>query len=165
MILYFLRHAIAKDKSHWNKPDSDRPLTSQGVHKMRKTAKGFKHLDLDPDWVLSSPFRRAYDTAVIAADALKIKKKLKVVEDLSSQGSPEQLIRHLARDYRATDTLLLVGHEPYLSKLISVLIGASGPLGLEFKKGGLCRLEAGPLRYGRCATLTWWVPPKLLKRL
>jgi phosphohistidine phosphatase len=165
MTLYLLRHAIALDRSVWKKPDSQRPLNKEGVKKMRKAAKGIKHLNLEFDWILTSPYKRAYDTAVILAQAVKAEKKIKVVNELASDAEPASLMRRIAREYRPKDSLVLVGHEPYLSKLASVLIGADKPLALDFKKGGLARLETDSLRYGRCATLEWWLPPKLLKRL
>jgi phosphohistidine phosphatase len=165
MNLYILRHAIAKDRAGWKKPDSLRPLTSKGKRKMQKAAKGLKHLDLGVDWILTSPYRRAYDTTAIVAKALKAKKKMKVVKSLASDGEPSQLVKELAKGYRSTDSLMLVGHEPYLSKLVSVLVGSERPLALDFKKGGLCRLDTQSLRYGPCATLEWWLSPKLLKKL
>ena len=160
-----LRHAIALDRSEWHRGDNDRPLTSEGVKKMHKAAKGLKHLDLDLDAILTSPYRRAYATAEIVADALKLKKKMKVADELASNGDPHKLIKRLAEEYSAKSEVMLVGHEPYLSKLVSVLIGAKAQLALDFKKGGLCKLTADSLHYGRCATLEWWLPPKLLKRL
>jgi phosphohistidine phosphatase len=165
MTLYFLRHAIAVDRAEWKGADSQRPLTKDGVRKMRKAAKGLKHLGIAFDRILTSPYRRAYDTAQIVADAFKARKKLKVIKALASDGNPEKLVRHLALDYLSEANLLLVGHEPYLSRLVSVLIGSSRPLSLEWKKGGLCRLDADSLQYGPCAKLEWWIPPKLLKHV
>ena len=132
---------------------------------MRKAARGLKRLKLKLDWILTSPYKRAYDTARIVADTLKAGKKLKIAKDLASSGDPKRLLRHLALDYRTKDSLMVVGHEPYLSRLVSVLIGAEKPIALDFKKGGLCRLDADSLHYGRCATLEWWLPPKLLKTI
>jgi phosphohistidine phosphatase len=165
MNLYFLRHAIAKDRTQWHGKDSERPLTAEGRQKMKKAAKGLKHLKLDFDWILTSPYTRAYDTAQIVAKAFKAKKKLRVEKDLASDGNPERLLRRLAQDYLTRDAVLLVGHEPYLSRLVSTLIGSNASLELDFKKGGLCRLDADSLTYGRCAKLEWWLPPKLLKKL
>jgi len=165
MILYVLRHAIAKDRENWNKRDSDRPLTKEGQRKMRKAAKGLKQLKLNPDWILTSPYRRARHTAEIVADELNLGKKLKTLEELKSEANPQQLVHKLAREHKSKDSVLIVGHEPYLSRLISVLIGASSPLSLDLKKGGICKLEAESLNYGRCATLEWWIPPKLLRQL
>ena len=165
MTLYFLRHAIALDRTEWHQKDSDRPLTSEGVRKMRKNARGMKQMGLSFDWILTSPYRRAYDTAQVVAETFKARKKLRILKSLASDGSPERLVRHLALDYLTGEDLLLVGHEPYLSQLVSVLVGAKGRLDLDLKKGGLCKLTAAALTYGRCATLEWWIPPKVLRQL
>ena len=87
MNLYILRHAIAMDKTQWRRADSDRPLTKDGIKKMKKAAKGIKRLDLKLDWILTSPYRRAYDTAVIAAKALRLKKNLRIIKSLAPDGS------------------------------------------------------------------------------
>jgi len=60
---------------------------------------------------------------------------------------------------------LLVGHEPYLSELISVLIAGDAGAGIMLKKGGLCRLSATSLRFSRCATLEWLLTPAQLEKL
>jgi len=153
------------DKSKWHKPDSERPLTSEGRRKMRKAAKGLKRLNLGIDWILTSPYRRAYDTAGIVGKALKKQKKIKTVNELAANKNPENLVRYLVQNYSSDATLLLVGHEPYLTRLISMWVGAAAPLALDFKKGGLCKLVMETVRFGRCATLEWWIPPKLLRRL
>src|ERR1044072_7970379 len=125
MDLYLLRHAIALDRSKWKKKDSDRPLTQEGIKKMRKAARGLKHLKVQFDWILTSPYRRAYDTAELVAEALKSRKKLKVLDALAWDGSREKWMRQLAADYVKNDSVLLVGHEPYLTRLVSTLIGAN----------------------------------------
>src|SRR3954468_1964239 len=119
MDIFLLRHAIALDRAQWAKKDADRPLTKAGQKKMRKEAKGLKRLKLSVDWILTSPHRRAFDTAEIVARALKVKKKLKVIPQLAADGDPKALMHHLAVDYRSGDRLMLVGHDPYLSKLVS----------------------------------------------
>jgi phosphohistidine phosphatase len=163
MNLYFLRHGIALDRLQWHKRDADRPLTPEGVQKTKKVARGMRKLGLKFDWILTSPYRRAYDTAMIVADCYKASKKLRILKSLAADGDPQQLVRNLALDYRTGDSLLLVGHEPYLSRLISVLIGAKDPLAIDLKKAGLCKLAADSLTYGPCAALEWLLTPKLLK--
>lgn len=165
MNLYFLRHAIARDKLQWRKADSDRPLTEDGIRKMKKVAKGIKQLDLELEWILTSPFRRAYDTAQIVAKELKAQKKLKISRSLATDGDPKALVRHLALDYRSWESILVVGHEPYLTNLIAMLIGGVNGIAFDLKKGGLCKLSAASLTYGRCATLEWFIPPKILREL
>jgi phosphohistidine phosphatase len=165
MNLYLLRHAIAADKTEWKGPDSDRPLTKEGIRKMKKAAKGMRRLDLKIDWILTSPYRRAYDTALIAARELHLKNKLKITRSLAVDGDPKALIRHLALNFRTWDSVMLVGHEPYLSQLISILISGTKGLALELDKGGLVKLTADSLIYGKCASLEWLLTPKILKKI
>jgi phosphohistidine phosphatase len=164
MNIYLLRHAIAMDRLTWKKSDAERPLTDEGRKKMMQAAKGMKKAGITFDWILTSPHRRAFDTAQIVANAYKAEKKLRLSRSLMPDGDPKLLMRHLALDFRSWESVLLVGHEPYLSKLISVLIGGTD-VNLNFKKGGLCLLTADTLAYEACATLEWLLTPKLLKKL
>jgi len=164
MDLYFLRHAIALDRSAWKKSDAERPLTEKGRKKMIQSAKGMKHFGITFDWILTSPYRRAYDTAQIVAKEYKAEKKLRLARTLIPDGDPKALMRHLALDFRTWESILLVGHEPYLSKLIGLLISGHD-VTINFKKGGLCLLKADSLTYGCCATLEAFLTPKMLKKL
>jgi len=166
MNLYILRHAPAVPRgTRGYARDSDRPLTPDGAKKMRAIAKGMRTLKLSCDVILSSPYVRARHTAEIAAAALGMKKKLKFSAHLASNGSPENLIRELRAKYRSFDSVVLVGHEPYLSRLVAVLISGGPDVSLSLKKGGLCKLSTQALRYGRCATLEWLLTPRQLVRL
>jgi phosphohistidine phosphatase len=165
MNLYILRHAAALDKKEWRKADSDRPLTKEGARKMGKAAKGLRRLDLQVDWILTSPYRRAYDTAVFVAKELRLKKKLRLWKSLAPDGDVKNLIRHLALDFRSWESVLLVGHEPYLSQLISVLTSGAPGSSLELDKGGLAKLSADSLTYGSCARLEWLLTSKILKKI
>ena len=164
MILYVLRHAIARERTDWKGADADRPLTEKGRKKMKEAAEGMRRLGVEFNWILTSPYRRAYDTAHIVAKTYRAQKRLKLSRSLTPDADPKSLIRRLALDFRSWETLLLVGHEPYLSQLVSVLI-AGQPVALDFKKGGLCQLQAAALTYGRCATLEAWYPPKALRKI
>ena len=164
MILYFLRHGIAAEKPEWKGSDSDRPLTKEGIRKMKKAAKGMRGLGLDVNWILTSPYRRAYHTAQIVAKELKAVKNLRVAKTLAPDGDPKALLRRLALDFRSWETVLLVGHDPYLSRMVGVLTG-SPELLIDFRKGGLCMLISDSLTWGACATLEWLLSPKILKRL
>ena len=75
------------------------------------------------------------------------------------------LATELSRKHAGRQDVLLVGHEPDFSQHIAVLTTGKPALQLEMKKAGLCRLDVMHLRAGRCATLEWLLPPKLLLRL
>jgi phosphohistidine phosphatase len=122
-----------------------------------------KELGLSFDLILSSPFRRAKQTAEIITRSLKLRKKLALSDDLTPGGSPRLLIQLLNQFRPEPENVLLVGHEPYLGKLIALLAAGNTSLEIDFKKGGLCKLEAEFLLYGRCAKLAWLITPRQME--
>ena len=131
--LYFLRHGLA-DWPGWDKPDEERPLTPDGIERMKLEAKTIKRLKLAPDAILSSPLVRARQTADLVADRLGLPVK---VSALLAPGFNLQKLEKLVRDADA-GTLLLVGHEPDFSTTISQLVGGGR---IVMKKGGLARVD------------------------
>src|SRR5436190_19201394 len=143
MDLYILRHGIAASKNDRRYPeDADRPLTAEGQKRTLGIARRMKHLGLTFDLILSSPFARARQTAEITASVLGCKSKVRFSEHLVPAGSKRALIQQLKAQKQKRKRLLLVGHEPYLSELISTLLTGKPGLPLDLKKGGLCKLEA-----------------------
>ena len=166
MKLYFLRHGIAvAHGAPGFRHDSERPLTPQGERGMKRIAAGIQALEVTPGVILSSPYVRARRTAEIVASTLGISKDLKLSKNLAADADPADLVKELKADYAACPGVMLVGHEPYLSGLISVLAAGNADPILVFKKGSLCRLTVDNLAYGRCATLDWLLTPRQLKRL
>lgn len=163
MELYLLRHAIAAERGPEYSQDSARPLTERGERHMRRSARGMVALGLAFDLVLTSPHARARRTAELVADALDAHDILEEAPALAADGDPRVLVQTLARS--ADERVLLVGHEPFLSDLVSVLISGRAGAGVRFKKGGLCKLRVDSLRYGRCARLEWLLVPRQLRRL
>ena len=145
--------------------DAARPLTPKGKRQLRKIAAAMKKMDLRLDLILSSPFLRAKQTAEIAAAGLKLKKRLKFSDELQPDGNFKKLFLQIGELKPALENILLVGHEPYLSRLISLLVSGGENVAVDFKKGGLCRLEAEKLRNGKCATLAWLLTPGQMKRM
>ncbi len=164
MEIYILRHAIAAPRSRTRYPDDRRrPLTREGKEKMRDIARAMGKMDLGFDLILSSPYLRASQTAVLAATILRAEKLLKYSKHLGSAGDPKALVKELAGLPVSKKRVALVGHEPYLSELISMLVtGSSTALSLTLKKGGLVKMSVTRLKYGRCATLEWLLTPKQL---
>jgi phosphohistidine phosphatase len=160
MDLYILRHAIAEERSgSMTGGDSQRRLTAEGKTRMRRAAKGMKALELDFDLILTSPFVRAKETADIVAEVFGLKDALKQTPSLAADGNPKDLIDELRGHYHKRKQILLVGHEPYLSRLISLLLSGDTAIAITLKKGGLCKLSTKSLQYGRCATLEWLLTP------
>jgi phosphohistidine phosphatase len=168
MNLYLLRHGIAAEPGVAGyEPDSERALTAKGENRLRDAARAMKVLGLRFDLVLSSPFRRARQTAELIAKNLKLRKKLAVSDDLTPAGNPRLLIQQLNQFRPEPRNVLLVGHEPYLGRLVALLAAGNTSLEIDFKKGGLCKLEveAEFLLYGRCAKLVWLLTPRQLELL
>ncbi len=164
MQIHILRHGIAVARADWDVGnDSERQLTPGGKRQLRQTAAAMKRMGLRFDLILSSPYLRAKQTAEIVAKSLKLKKGLKFSAVLAPDGSPKNLIRQLNELEPAPKNVLLVGHDPYLSRLISLLTTGGMELAMNFKKGGLCKLETEKPGCGRCATLVWLLTPKQMK--
>ena len=132
---------------------------------MRRSAEGMLALGLTYDLILSSPYLRARQTADIVAQILKPLEAVHLSDTLAPGGSPRQLLAALQTEYREWQEVLLVGHEPYLSRLISTLLTGGPNLSVVMKKGGLCTLEVETLRFGRCASLLSLLSPSQLRRL
>ena len=166
MDLYLLRHAIAVPRgTEGYDNDEDRPLTPKGEKKMYRIAEGMKSLDLAFDVILSSPLLRARRTAEIVAEVFDLRKKLRFSEYLGTGGDEEDLIKELVDEYSSHTSLLLVGHEPDMSSLISLMVSGGPECAVTMKKGGLCRLSIDALHYGRCASLEWLLTPRQLTRI
>jgi phosphohistidine phosphatase len=119
--------------------------------------------DVSFEAILASPLVRARQTAELVARGLQIRNRLDLTEHLAPAGDFAQLVRQVNKLRPAPKSVLLVGHEPYLSSLVSLLCTGGSHLTLNFKKGGLCRLEVGTLRCGRCAVIEWLLAPRLLE--
>lgn len=162
MELYILRHGIAVERgTPGYKKDSDRPLTPEGEDKMHQIADAMRGMDLKFDLILSSPFVRAEQTANIVAGELD--EEVTFTEYLEPDGNALELVGEINDE--KPQRVLLVGHEPDLSRLISVLVTGKSEAGIELKKGGLCKLTTEKLAFGQCATLNWLLTPKQLREL
>jgi phosphohistidine phosphatase len=161
MNLYLMRHAIAIEPDE-NTEDSQRPLSEKGRKRLEKIARNLEKLDLSFDLILTSPYLRARQTADVVADALNLKPKHVVEsENLVPLGFVDQLIEEI-NAHEPIEFLLIVGHEPFLSQLIGMLVAGDASLSIEMKQAGLCRLSIESLIYGRCATLEWLMTPAQL---
>ncbi len=165
MNLFVLRHGLAVEQSIPSfKLDRDRPLTSEGRKKTERIAALLKQLEINFDIILTSPYLRARQTADIVSDALGASKALVISQNLVPGTSLRRVVEELNERRTQITNALIVGHEPDLSGLISVLVTGKPGLALELKKGGLCKLEIATLRYGRCAVLQWLIAPKVYTR-
>lgn len=164
MQVFLVRHAIAHERNRTRWPnDSLRPLTSAGIVKFRKAARGLA------DWLpasavlLTSPFVRARETAAILAETRGRAKPIECTQLGANQPVSQAFELLRARKDKA---VVLVGHEPYLSGLLSTALAGQHPrLRIEFRKGGAACIEfESRVEPGR-ATLCWMLTPKMLRAL
>jgi phosphohistidine phosphatase len=166
MELYLLRHAIAEEITEVKRGgDRARALTDEGRDKMRQVAEGMKTSELEFDLILSSPYVRARETAEIVANKFKLEDKLLFSDLLTPDGDVRGLIARICEDHRDCERVLLVGHEPFMSGMVSLLTCGDGRLSLRFKKAGLCKLTVSELRFGKCAVFEWLLTPGQLRML
>ena len=163
MDLYLLRHGTAYEMGENNCfLDADRALNPTGVHEIQLVAQALKKLGLRFDHMLSSPLRRATETARIVSDRLGGQISCQQINALLPDRPPDLLARELNGYLSKTNHLLLVGHEPCLGSLATYLMtGKPRPVVVNLKKAGLAKLTADVPRPGSFS-LDWLVEPALL---
>jgi phosphohistidine phosphatase len=160
--LYLVRHAIAAEQGAAYPDDSKRPLTSRGIEKFKKVARGFARLDPGVDLVVTSPFARARQTADLLARALPGHPPVVETRALTPNADFDQFLDELGLHTRRAG-IALVGHEPSLPQFVQALLDAHGAF--ELKKGAIVCIEVDRLPPSAPGRLVWSMPPKTLARL
>lgn len=154
MEIYLLRHGIAESNSPTGR-DADRRLTDEGRRKLR-TVLGCAHeAGVSPSLILTSPFRRAVETAEIAARELGYEGKLVRTEALTPDSSPQDLWKEL-REHREEASVLLAGHEPLFSSAVAYLLGSTREM-VHFRKGALIRVDVESVGAEPAGVLQWMI--------
>jgi phosphohistidine phosphatase len=160
MQLYVVRHAIAEEAAD-GQDDASRRLTTDGERKLRKVVHGLRELRVRFDRVLTSPWARARQTA----DALKpLCDELPVESDLLTRSPTAELLAHIAEVTSAgKHGTAVVGHEPWLGELVSLLAFGDTRFGdsLTLKKAGVVWLDGSAVPGGMMIRAL--VPPKFLR--
>ena len=160
--LYLIRHGIAAERGKEWPDDSKRPLTPDGISRLRKTARGLNAIGVGFDQIVTSPLVRTRQTVDVFAEELKSKPPVVTADALAPAGTPASVIQEIAKHVRKP-RVALVGHEPNLGELAAELIGSHTPL--EFKKGGICRIDFDVLPPKGAGALRWFLTPKILRAL
>ena len=165
MNLYFLRHGKACARSRKWHPDGARPLTRQGEKKIFEVGAGLQCLDLSFDLILTSPHIRAFRTAEILSEVFGSKKLIET-KNLIPEAEPKAIVDEINENFSSSKDIVLVGHEPFMTWLISVLLaGPDTALSIDLRKGGCCKLTTDRLDYGPCACLDWLMTPRQMARV
>jgi phosphohistidine phosphatase len=157
--LYILRHAVAYSREDWDRPDSERPLSDQGLSTAADVAHMIDALDLGLGVILSSPFERALRTAHIVREHLPDPPPLVEQSGLEPSSFSVDTLRTMLAPYREVSAVMLVGHEPSITEVLESLLGGGR---YALKKGGLVRVDLDPLEPST-AILKWFAPPRLLQ--
>jgi phosphohistidine phosphatase len=158
MEIYFLRHGIAEDQSP-NGGDAARRLTEEGRKKLRGVLERAHSAGVNPSLILSSPYKRAVETAEIAAHGLGYEGKIVRVDCLMPGASPPELWAEI-RARRDEPAILLAGHEPLFSATVAYLLGSPRSM-VEFRKGALARIDAASFGPEPRGVLQWMLTAKL----
>ncbi len=164
MNLYVLRHGLAGSWDSRRYPDDTlRPLTRKGTDRMWRAAEGMSALGIRPGLIISSPLLRAVQTADIVRRGLGIPAERMINSAaLVPSAHPSQMLDALAENHASETRVMVVGHEPHMSSLVSfVMTGRAQPI-INFKKGALCNLRLDPSGRGR---LLWSLTQRQLMKL
>jgi len=162
--IYLLRHA----KSDWSadyEADHDRPLNKRGRGAAQQMGEFLTAIEQAPDLVVTSSAVRARDTAELAMSAGSWSCPVEVTRDLYA-ASPSAVMQLVHIHTGSHDRLLLVGHQPTWSELVSALIGGGV---VRMPTAAIARVDLdidgwAEVEFG-AGTLSWVVTPKLLARL
>ena len=153
MQIYLLRHGIAENST----PDSERALTAEGREKLRRVLARARAADVAPSLILTSPYRRAVETADVAVEVLGYQGKVVKTRALVPEASPFDTWEEI-RKRPDESAILLASHEPLMSSLAAFLLASPG-LMVDMKKAALVRLDCerfGPEPKG---VLKWMLTP------
>jgi len=151
--IYLLRHGIAENST----PDSDRALTSEGREKLHRVLARARDADVAPSLILSSPYRRAIETAEIAAEVLNYRGKVVKIRELLPEASPYDAWEQI-RKHPDESAILLASHEPLMSSLAAFLL-ASPALAVDMKKAALLRVDCERIGPEPKGVLKWMLTP------
>jgi len=161
MIIYIVRHASAGQHLTNPKKDEKRPLDADGIEQCGFVGRALSALNAQPDVIISSPLKRATQTASLIGNELGYEGKLLLEAALRPEASFADFRRMLDK-YSKHEAIMVVGHNPSISEFMARLIAKSGcEAQVDFKKGAVARVET--LR--RAATLNWFFTPKIAREI
>jgi phosphohistidine phosphatase len=161
--LYLVRHGVAEQRSVKWSDDAKRPLTPDGMSKMKRSARGLDRVGVALQLILSSPLVRARQTADILSAELDSHPPIVNIESLAPGATYAALVADLEKHVRKATRVALVGHEPGIGELAARLVGSRHPI--EFKKGAVARIDLDGIPATSPGDLRWLLPPRFLRAL
>lgn len=161
MVIFFLRHANAGERLSNPKRDEKRALDKDGIEQCGLVGRALTALDVQVDSIISSPLKRAAQTASLVGNELSYEGKINLEDALRPAASFADF-RRLLEKYAKFDAIMVVGHNPNLSEFAGKAIGEAGSeAGLELKKGAVAKVDMGR----NSGVLQWCLTPKILRAL
>jgi phosphohistidine phosphatase len=160
MQIYILRHGIAEDAGP-GQPDAERALTAEGREKLRRILKRARAAGAQPTVILSSPYRRALETAEETVNVLGYAGKVVRTPALAPEASPFDAWEEI-RARKGEASVLLASHEPFTSSMVAFLLG-SPALVVDMKKASLARIDCERLSAQPKGVLKWLLAPALVE--
>lgn len=161
MILYFLRHANAGEHLATPKKDEKRALDKEGIEQCGFVGRAMAALEAQVDCVVSSPLKRATQTASLVGNEIGYEGKIQIDAGLRPEASFADF-RKLLEKYARQEAIMVVGHNPNLSQFLGTIISESGcEASVELKKGAVAKVE---MRRSS-GTLQWCLTPKVARAL
>ena len=162
MDLYLLRHGIAEE-GQVGTNDANRALTPEGQRKLRQVLTAACDAKVTLDLIISSPLKRALQTAEVARKTLKYKGDILKTKSLEPGASVQQVWDEI-REHRDKSFLMMVGHNPLFSQLAAYLLG-SPDVQVDFKKGGLMKINFEHFPPVPRGVLCWYITAKAVSKL
>lgn len=156
--LFILRHGKAQP-ADCTTHDADRALTGKGRDEITSVAQWMVSRGYDFDVIATSPLKRARQTAEIIASFQGAKHRVVVWESLAIAGDLDAICRNLG-EYEKSGKVLIVGHEPTLSMLISRIITGTDTAAIVMAKGGLAKIRNYSSLYRPSGELQWLLSPR-----
>jgi phosphohistidine phosphatase len=161
MIIYLVRHASAGESLSSPKKDEKRPLDADGIEQCGVVGRALAALNVQPEVIISSPLKRATQTASLIGNELGYEGKLQLDAAMRPEASFADFRRMLEK-YAKQEAIMVVGHNPSITEFLARIITKSGSEALiEFKKGGAARVET--VRHA--ARLNWFLTPKMARAI
>jgi phosphohistidine phosphatase len=164
MMLYILRHATAEAAASSGN-DGARKLTERSKEKMNGAAAGLAAMGLKFDAILTSPLARATETAELVSAAYANTPPPQVLPALATGVAATDAVAAL-RAFAKHDDVMIVGHEPQLSTIASILLTGAGDVAhMKLKTGGIVAIDL-PARFERGGgELRWMLTHKQLRQM
>jgi phosphohistidine phosphatase len=160
MVVYFLRHASAGESLINPKKDEKRALDKDGIEQCGYVGRALVALDVAVDIIVSSPLKRALQTASLVGNEMGYEGKLQIETALRPAANLADFHRMLEK-YKSQESVMVVGHNPNLSQFLGSVIGNGSAASIDLKKGAVARVDMRR----NSGTLLWCITPKALRTL